>query len=222
MPRPRPASPEAGSRRRSRAPPRSSAWPSSWPIPISLLAALFLFERSGKLAAALRFSADVLTGVPSIIIGIFAYAVLVLPLAPFLDAGGGLRARGADAADHDPGRRGGDADHRARPLGGGHRPRGATRAAWPAPSCCAGRSPTWSPATCWPSPGPWARPRPCCSPWPRRLAAMTLLIYTDGTQAVPERSADGMGDRPGAARLRPAAERRGADWSAWRISRRAH
>jgi len=52
-------------------------------IPISLLAALFLFERSGKLAAALRFSADVLTGVPSIIIGIFAYAVLVLPLHQF-------------------------------------------------------------------------------------------------------------------------------------------
>ena len=52
-------------------------------IPTSLLAALFLFERSGKLAGALRFSADVLTGVPSIIIGIFAYAVLVLPLHQF-------------------------------------------------------------------------------------------------------------------------------------------
>ena len=52
-------------------------------IPTSLLAALFLFERAGRLAAALRFSADVLTGVPSIIIGIFAYAVLVLPLHQF-------------------------------------------------------------------------------------------------------------------------------------------
>ena len=52
-------------------------------IPTSLLAALFLFERSGPLAAGLRFSADVLTGVPSIIIGIFAYALLVLPLHQF-------------------------------------------------------------------------------------------------------------------------------------------
>jgi phosphate transport system permease protein len=52
-------------------------------IPTSLLAALFLFERSGRLAAGLRFSADVLTGVPSIIIGIFAYALLVLPLHQF-------------------------------------------------------------------------------------------------------------------------------------------
>ena len=33
--------------------------------------------------AALRFSADVLTGVPSIVIGIFAYAVLVRPLHHF-------------------------------------------------------------------------------------------------------------------------------------------
>ncbi len=52
-------------------------------IPTSLLAALYLFERSGRLAAGLRFSADVLTGVPSIIIGIFAYALLVLPLHQF-------------------------------------------------------------------------------------------------------------------------------------------
>lgn len=52
-------------------------------IPISLLTALFLFERSGRIAAALRFGADVLTGVPSIIIGIFAYALLVLPLHQF-------------------------------------------------------------------------------------------------------------------------------------------
>ena len=52
-------------------------------IPTSLLAALFLFERSGRLAAALRFSADVLTGVPSIIIGISAYTLLVLPLRQF-------------------------------------------------------------------------------------------------------------------------------------------
>ncbi|HTV10850.1 MAG TPA: phosphate ABC transporter permease subunit PstC [Acidimicrobiales bacterium] len=48
--------------------------------PVGLLAAMFLYERSGRLAAALRFSADVLSGVPSILIGIFAYEVIVRPM----------------------------------------------------------------------------------------------------------------------------------------------
>jgi phosphate transport system permease protein len=48
-------------------------------VPIGTLCALFLVERRGRLAGALRFAADVLTGVPSIALGIFAYAVLVGP-----------------------------------------------------------------------------------------------------------------------------------------------
>ena len=52
-------------------------------IPTALLTALFLFERSGRIATVLRFSADVLTGMPSIVIGIFAYALLVVPLHQF-------------------------------------------------------------------------------------------------------------------------------------------
>jgi len=52
-------------------------------VPVGLLAALFLHERRGHLAAAVRFGADLLTGVPSIVIGIFAYAVLVRPLHHF-------------------------------------------------------------------------------------------------------------------------------------------
>jgi phosphate transport system permease protein len=52
-------------------------------VPVGLLTALFLYEQKRRLAAAVRFSADVLTGVPSILIGIFAYAVLVLPLHHF-------------------------------------------------------------------------------------------------------------------------------------------
>lgn len=54
-------------------------------VPVGLFAALFLFERPGRLAAWIRFSADVLTGVPSIIIGIFAYALIVRPLHHFSD-----------------------------------------------------------------------------------------------------------------------------------------
>ncbi|MGA2037042.1 MAG: phosphate ABC transporter permease PstA [Acidimicrobiales bacterium] len=49
-------------------------------VPFGLFVALYLYERRGRLAGAIRFSADVLTGVPSIVIGIFAYALLVRPL----------------------------------------------------------------------------------------------------------------------------------------------
>ncbi|HLI74059.1 MAG TPA: phosphate ABC transporter permease PstA [Acidimicrobiales bacterium] len=48
-------------------------------VPTGMAVALFLAERRGPVADAIRFAADVLTGVPSIAIGIFAYAVLVEP-----------------------------------------------------------------------------------------------------------------------------------------------
>ncbi len=51
-------------------------------VPVGTMAALFLVERQGRLAGTLRFGADVLTGVPSIALGIFAYAVLVGPGSP--------------------------------------------------------------------------------------------------------------------------------------------
>jgi phosphate transport system permease protein len=52
-------------------------------IPVGIVAGLFLLERKGRLAASVRFGADVLTGVPSIAMGIFAYALLVEPLRHF-------------------------------------------------------------------------------------------------------------------------------------------
>jgi len=52
-------------------------------VPVGIVTALFLLERRGRIAATVRFTADVLTGVPSIAIGIFAYAVLVEPFAHF-------------------------------------------------------------------------------------------------------------------------------------------
>jgi len=52
-------------------------------IPIGIVAALFLLERRGRVATIVRFGADVLTGVPSIAMGIFAYALLVEPLGHF-------------------------------------------------------------------------------------------------------------------------------------------
>jgi phosphate ABC transporter permease protein PstC/phosphate ABC transporter permease subunit PstA len=48
--------------------------------PVGLLAALLLYERAGRLSGALRFSADVLSGVPSIVIGIFAFEAIVRPM----------------------------------------------------------------------------------------------------------------------------------------------
>jgi phosphate transport system permease protein len=47
-------------------------------IPIGMVVALFLIERRGPVATAIRFGADVLSGMPSIIIGVFAYAVIVV------------------------------------------------------------------------------------------------------------------------------------------------
>jgi phosphate transport system permease protein len=48
-------------------------------IPVGLAVALFLVDRRGKLAATIRFVADVMSGIPSIAIGIFAYALIVVP-----------------------------------------------------------------------------------------------------------------------------------------------
>ena len=49
-------------------------------VPIGVLTAIFLAEtRSVRLAAVIRFITEILVGMPSIVIGIFAYAVLVVP-----------------------------------------------------------------------------------------------------------------------------------------------
>lgn len=50
-------------------------------VPIGLLAAIYLAEyRSGKLASAVRFVAEMLGSVPSIVIGIFGYYAVVRPI----------------------------------------------------------------------------------------------------------------------------------------------
>lgn len=52
-------------------------------IPVGIALAFFLAEQRGPFGDAVRFGADVLAGVPSIVIGIFAYAVLVTTLGHF-------------------------------------------------------------------------------------------------------------------------------------------
>ena len=46
-------------------------------IPFGIAAGLFLAESDGRIAGTMRLAADVLSGVPSIVVAIFAYAVLV-------------------------------------------------------------------------------------------------------------------------------------------------
>ena len=60
-------------------------------VPIGITGGVFLTEyRNARLAAAVRFTADVLNGVPSIVIGIFAYTVAVVPFKRFTALAGGV------------------------------------------------------------------------------------------------------------------------------------
>jgi phosphate transport system permease protein len=60
-------------------------------VPIGFLGAIYLAEFSGGAVAYLvRYAADLLNGVPSIIIGIFAYALVVLPFKHFSTLAGGF------------------------------------------------------------------------------------------------------------------------------------
>jgi phosphate transport system permease protein len=53
-------------------------------VPIGFLGGIYLAEFSGgTVASVVRYSADLLNGVPSIVIGIFAYSVVVLPFKHF-------------------------------------------------------------------------------------------------------------------------------------------
>ena len=55
-----------------------------WALPVGVWGGVYLSEfGNNKLGAAVRFTADVLNGVPSIIIGIFAYTLIVLPMKSF-------------------------------------------------------------------------------------------------------------------------------------------
>jgi len=61
-------------------------------VPIGLLAAIYLaeFGGGGQVANAVRFSARVLSGLPSIIAGVFAYALVVMAAKRFTPIAGGV------------------------------------------------------------------------------------------------------------------------------------
>ena len=56
----------------------------AWSVPVAVMCGIYLAEYGrGKFASAVRFAADTLTGVPSIIMGIFGYILIVLPMKRF-------------------------------------------------------------------------------------------------------------------------------------------
>lgn len=60
-------------------------------VPIGILAGVFVAEHGrSHLASIVRFSADTLNGVPSIVIGLFVYALVVLPMKEFSALSGGI------------------------------------------------------------------------------------------------------------------------------------
>ena len=60
-------------------------------VPIGFFGAIYLAEFSGSAVAfVVRYAADLLNGVPSIVIGIFAYALVVLPVKHFSTLAGGF------------------------------------------------------------------------------------------------------------------------------------
>jgi phosphate transport system permease protein len=60
-------------------------------VPIGFLGGIYLAEFSGSaVASVVRYAADLLNGVPSIVIGIFAYSVVVLPFKHFSTLAGGF------------------------------------------------------------------------------------------------------------------------------------
>jgi len=60
-------------------------------VPIGFFGAIYLAEFSGtKMAFVVRYSADLLNGVPSIVIGLFAFALVVHPFHHFSTIAGGF------------------------------------------------------------------------------------------------------------------------------------
>jgi phosphate transport system permease protein len=60
-------------------------------IPIGLLGAVYLAEYASSAAGFMvRYAADLLNGVPSIVIGLFAYTVVVIPMHHFSTLAGGF------------------------------------------------------------------------------------------------------------------------------------
>jgi phosphate transport system permease protein len=60
-------------------------------VPVGILSGIYMSEYAGtRFAALVRFAADTLNGVPSIVVGVFVYGIAVLPFKQFSALAGGL------------------------------------------------------------------------------------------------------------------------------------
>jgi len=60
-------------------------------VPIGIMSGVYMSEYAGtRFASLVRFAADTLNGVPSIVIGVFVYGIAVLPFKQFSALAGGL------------------------------------------------------------------------------------------------------------------------------------
>ncbi|MGH9900830.1 MAG: phosphate ABC transporter permease PstA [Pyrinomonadaceae bacterium] len=60
-------------------------------LPLGVATGVYLAEYgAGRFGAAVRFIADTLTGVPSIVVGVFVYTIIVLPMRHFSALAGGV------------------------------------------------------------------------------------------------------------------------------------
>jgi phosphate transport system permease protein len=60
-------------------------------VPIGIMSGIYMSEYAGtRFASLVRFAADTLNGVPSIVVGVFVYGIAVLPFKQFSALAGGL------------------------------------------------------------------------------------------------------------------------------------
>ena len=60
-------------------------------VPIGILSGVYMSEYAGsRFASGIRFAADTLNGVPSIVVGVFVYGIVVLPMGHFSALAGGV------------------------------------------------------------------------------------------------------------------------------------
>ena len=60
-------------------------------VPIGVLSGIYIAEfQKSRFASVVRFSADTLNGVPSIVVGVFVYTLIVLPVKQFTALAGGI------------------------------------------------------------------------------------------------------------------------------------
>jgi phosphate transport system permease protein len=64
---------------------------SAFGLPLGICVGVYLSEiGKGRVGGAVRFVVDTLTGIPSIVTGVFVYAILVLPMKHFSALAGGV------------------------------------------------------------------------------------------------------------------------------------